>query len=528
MCAFFLGQSFAGQAGAAPGTAAAGPGLCALIHAVFCMALLFILSFFVFFQNICRSVTFMEQEHFLARAKPQAIARLQALAQHIADILPPHPIVVGLSGGADSSLLLLVARQLQEIHPGFAVRAVHCIHGLDADDPIWLAHCQKLCKRVGVPLTLKKLNIVYKNRESPEDSSRQERYRAMLEELHGAYLFLGHQRDDETESFFLALKRGSGPKGLSGMKEVTVDVRGTLVRPLLDLTKAQLEQLLAELGYDFVFDISNTYLKFERNFIRLKVLPLLRERFPSIDKAVTRTQKLCAQEHELAERLARPVFAERFSAHERSLTLDHTLLADEPLCLMVLRMFLLQYAEMPSELTLLEQARALMQGENGRNGAIRAGTSSQGTLWLRRFRDKLYVTYDYACYAGNTVVLQAGNTVQLGDFIYTLHRAKGAAEQSVSVPAVPEAVQQAEQVQLQFGTAGSVRLKPMGRDKSRELKKLYTEYNIPGWYRQALPIICTEQGEILGLATAFDTQPWGGQVTVYSCRDGRELSFRKG
>ena len=81
------------------------------------------------------------------------------------------------------------------------------------------------------------------------------------------------------------------------------DQRGTVVRPLLDLHKDEVEQILRLLGVPYVYDLSNSYLKFERNFVRLKVLPLLKERFPGVEGAILRSQKLCRYEHDLAQRL---------------------------------------------------------------------------------------------------------------------------------------------------------------------------------------------------------------------------------
>lgn len=231
------------------------------------------------------------------------------LANRIINTISPTKLVVGLSGGADSTLVLLVARRVQELNPDFSVLAVHCIHGLDADDPIWLTHCITLCNRVGVRLLTPKLNIVYGFGRSPEEVSRSERYNALIKNIKdGGVLLLGHQADDQVESFFLSLKRGSGPYGLSGMRYYLNDERGCIIRPLLELTKAQVIDVIESLGYSHVFDISNTYLKFERNFIRLKVLPLLRERFKGVDNAVLRSQKLCSYEHDLAERYTKEIF----------------------------------------------------------------------------------------------------------------------------------------------------------------------------------------------------------------------------
>ena len=145
----------------------------------------------------------------------KAWAILEEMAQKFSKIIPQKRLVVGLSGGADSTLVLLLAIEMRKLNPDYQVVAVHCIHGLDADDPIWLAHCTALCKRVQVDeFITPKLNIVYGNGLSPEAISREERYRALKENLKGGVLLIGHQADDEVENFLLALKRGSGPEGL--------------------------------------------------------------------------------------------------------------------------------------------------------------------------------------------------------------------------------------------------------------------------------------------------------------------------
>lgn len=210
---------------------------------------------------------------------------------------------VGMSGGADSTLVLVLACALREEY-GYQVQAVHCIHGLDPDDEIWLQHNRQLCNKLKVTLQTPVLRIVYGGGVSPEEVSRKERYRALLKltSQETDCLLLGHQADDQVENFMLALKRGSGPQGLSGMRVITEDERGTLVRPLLFLHKIEVEQILSDLGFTYVYDLSNGYLKFERNYMRLKVMQVLRERFAGIDKAILRSQRLCAIEHDLAQR----------------------------------------------------------------------------------------------------------------------------------------------------------------------------------------------------------------------------------
>ena len=102
---------------------------------------------------------------------------VEELSLKIINSISPTTLVVGLSGGADSTLALIVAKHITTINPLYKVKAVHCIHGLDADDPIWFEHCTKLCQKLEVPLVTPKLNIVYGNGRSPEEVSRAERYR---------------------------------------------------------------------------------------------------------------------------------------------------------------------------------------------------------------------------------------------------------------------------------------------------------------------------------------------------------------
>ncbi len=288
--------------------------------------------------------------------------------------LAPHHLVVGMSGGPDSTLALVIACELRQ-HLNLEVLAVHCIHGIDPDDEIWLEHCRALCALLQVPLHTPRLNIIYGAGRSPEEVSRAERYKALLASLSAHdCLVLGHQADDQVESLLLALKRGSGPQGLSGMQLLTCDQRGVLLRPLLDLHKVEIEQLLTLLEIPFVYDLSNSYLKFERNFMRRKVLPTLRSRFAGIDKSLLRTQKLCAYEHDLAQRFVTQQLAtvEKESAFPPFSCVDFASLdlSDRPYVFMLLRAWLQRMAPQVVEFTLIERCYELMVKDHDKNGYV--------------------------------------------------------------------------------------------------------------------------------------------------------------
>lgn len=303
-------------------------------------------------------------------------------------------IVVGLSGGADSTLALVLAQKMRELY-GYEVEAVHCIHKLDPDDDIWLLNNQKLCESLEIKLTTPELNIRYDLGFSPEEISRDERYRTLCGYLNDkSVLFMGHQADDMVESLILALKRGSGPQGLKGMQYLTLDKRGLIARPLLDLHKIEVEQILASLQVPTVFDLSNSYTKFERNFVRLRVLPLLRERFVGIDDAILRSQELLSIEHDLAERYISNTLPSFIKLDQR-LNLkyfDYSKLDlnDRSLSVMLLRAFFNEVLGETVEYAIVEALYDLMLSQNDANGKLTLLVGDQSYI-ATTFKQRAYI-----------------------------------------------------------------------------------------------------------------------------------------
>ena len=427
----------------------------------------------------------------------QVLTSLCALVHHSLGASDPSSfkLVVGLSGGADSALVLVLAARLHELY-GYQVQAVHCIHGLDPDDAIWLEHNQALCQLLGVSLTTPVLNIVYGGGVSPEDASRQERYRALLKVTHAsneAALLLGHQADDQIESFLLALKRGSGPVGLAGMQFIVRDQRGTVLRPLLDLHKDEVEQILRLLGVPYVYDLSNSYLKFERNFVRLKVLPLLKERFPGVEGAILRSQKLCRYEHDLAQRL---VTEQLLKLRKDRYTLDFAQLDlnDRALATILVRTFITEAIGASCEFNIVEQALELMAAGHDRNGLI----TLNGKWALSTFLHYLCVyeplsAHDEAQLTG-IHELKLGQVLELGPYRYELVPA--AEVQGRNCPAFGLA---GTSVYLDFDYARGQAIKLKGRAYSRPIKKLMIEAEIAPWRRAALPLVKDAAGQVLAL-----------------------------
>ncbi len=224
----------------------------------------------------------------------------------LAHFKPELPFAVALSGGADSTALLLACalRWPQQ------VRAVHVHHGLQAAADGFVSHCEKLCAQLQVPLAVERINAKHAPGESPEEAARRGRYLAIARALHTHWggtvrdLALAQHADDQVETMLLALSRGAGLPGLSAMPE-KMDRHGLVLhRPWLNATGADIRQWLRDSGVAWVEDPSNQELQFTRNRIRQRLLPALQESFPSFRQTFARSARHAAQAQQLLTALA--------------------------------------------------------------------------------------------------------------------------------------------------------------------------------------------------------------------------------
>jgi tRNA(Ile)-lysidine synthase len=231
----------------------------------------------------------------------------QWLFARLSQLLPDFPHVrlcVALSGGVDSSALLAALATPRHVHP--ALRAVHVDHGLHPNSRLWSAHCRALARRLNVPLQVLATKVGRVRGESLEALARTARY-ALLEGnlAAGEVLLTAHHQDDQLETVLLQLFRGSGVAGLSGMPELAPFGRGFLARPLLSCTRAQLEQWASSRDLEWVEDDTNADETLDRNYLRRRVLPLLRARWPGIGVSVGRSARHAAQAQRLLDEVAR-------------------------------------------------------------------------------------------------------------------------------------------------------------------------------------------------------------------------------
>jgi tRNA(Ile)-lysidine synthase len=186
-----------------------------------------------------------------------------ALLRALPFTAPDAPVLVGLSGGLDSTVLLhrLAADPAMRAR---GLRAIHVDHGLQAASAGWAAACVVTCEALGIDCVVRRVDVVDTG-HGPEAAARDARRSAFADALRdGEWLALAHHRDDQAETLLLRLLRGSGVDGLGAMRATVPFARGTLWRPLLPFARAQLHAAATAAGLAWHEDASNLDARFDR------------------------------------------------------------------------------------------------------------------------------------------------------------------------------------------------------------------------------------------------------------------------
>jgi len=186
------------------------------------------------------------------------------------------------------------------------VRAVHVNHGLHPNAPRWSEHCRGLARQLEVPLEVVAIKVARPAGESLEAAARDARYAELRRMLQaGEFLLTAHHEDDQLETVLLQLFRGSGLPGIAAMPEIAPFASGWLARPLLSRSRTELEQWVRAEELSWVDDDTNADESLDRNYLRRRVLPLIRERWKGVGSAVARSARHAAEAQRLLDKVAR-------------------------------------------------------------------------------------------------------------------------------------------------------------------------------------------------------------------------------
>ncbi|WP_152225006.1 tRNA lysidine(34) synthetase TilS [Pseudomonas sp. SCB32] len=228
---------------------------------------------------------------------------------------------VALSGGLDSTVLLHLLVQLarREVLP--PISAIHVHHGLQTVADAWPEHCQRFCDALGVPLRVERVRV--DGWASLERAAREARYGAFTAILgEGECLLTGQHRDDQAETVLFRLFRGAGVRGLAGMPACRSLGSGLLLRPLLGISRDELERYARSHGLSWVEDPSNASDDFDRNYLRNQLLPFIAWRWPAAGETIVRSAGHLAEADGLLTELAQAdLMAADQQAHYREMPL---------------------------------------------------------------------------------------------------------------------------------------------------------------------------------------------------------------
>jgi tRNA(Ile)-lysidine synthase len=390
-------------------------------------------------------------------------------------------VVVALSGGLDSSVLLYLLASLRTQGLRAPLCALHVQHGLQDEAEAWLEHCRAECAALGVPLIHEHLHLGAAGLSS-EDAARAGRYEAFAKHLPaGGVLLQAHHRQDQLETVLFRFLRGTGVRGLAGMPRERRFAQGWLLRPLLEVSRPALERYAQEHHLRWIEDPSNREAHYTRNFLRQRILPLLRERWQALDHQILESARRSAEAAELLDALAQTDLLAVQGPHPAMLRLAALSALSPARRNNLLRHWYRGVAGMGApqlSSSLLDALQHdLLDAAPDASPELRWG--EQGGEWsLRRHGAHLHLVSPLPMLP-ERMTLVAGEPLELpaplGRLVWREKQGDGLA------------LRKGDTLELRFRCGGE-RIKPVGRP-TRELKKLLQELHIEPWLRDYVPLV---------------------------------------
>lgn len=402
--------------------------------------------------------------------KPDA-AQLLTILQRLPAFSSIKTWVLAYSGGVDSRVLLHLLSQLD-----LPVHAVYVDHGLQAASKNWAEHCRQTCASLNISFTVIEVNAHPQRGESPEAAARRARYQALSSLVEKNHCVLTAQHaDDQAETFLLQLMRGAGAAGLSAMPFAQTFHQGWLLRPLLEFSRQNILEIAQAENLAWVDDPSNKNERFDRNYLRQKILPALTARWPQSVRTLAGAAQQQAENQMLLEVLA----AQDLQQNDVGSTLPvgNILTLDESRQRNALRYWLAQNdVRMPSR-AIMQQI--ISQILNGREDA--AAHVRWDDVELHYYHKQLYLEKQTEHDATQVLSWDGKHPLLMA----SLH--KELILQPVKNAGLkPEIGRQMLSVRFR---QGGEKIRPAGRQHTHTLKNLFQQQDIPPWRRERIPLL---------------------------------------
>lgn len=437
--------------------------------------------------------------------------------------------LLSYSGGIDSTVLLDILTTLRNINNAnfdlmqypLTLRVAHVHHSLHRHADMWVDHCQQQCTIRNVPfqvIYIKNFCHMYHQPQcNIEAAARYLRYNKLYDLLNiKEVLVTAHHMNDQVETFFLALKRGSGPHGLSGMNiDTNYHQKYRILRPLLKSSRVQLEKHAVNNKLHWIEDDTNNNTAFDRNFFRVKILPVLYDRWPSFGKVVTRTAELCKNQENLLNELLLESLNQLMDVEDNSLCFVPLLKFSVIKRQALLRLWISNFSvNMPSYQFIQRIWKEVVLSKCDATPILRLDQ-----YLCRRFRKKLYIIPISMMIPLNTIILHwinlydaiilpynlgllifqsliydkkflenklmsSAHITSISNIFFNFFNKFG----KVLTSCIVRSPRCDEKISIHFGSVDGL-LYIVNRHRGRKLKKIWQELGIPPWLRSRIPLL---------------------------------------
>ncbi len=392
-------------------------------------------------------------------------------------LVEERPLCVAYSGGVDSHVLLHLLATTR--HPQLpSIRALHIDHGLHADSAVWSQHCEAVAAELGIDVETIRVNVDKIDELGLEAAAREARYHAFRYDLaEDEVLITAQHQQDQAETLMLQLLRGAGPGGLSAMGPESRLDGLTIVRPLLTVSQQDILDYAALHQLEWIDDPSNDDLSLSRNYLRHEVWPLLTQRWPALNKTLSRSAEHCREAMTLMQDLARLDVEKVCTGDSRRLSLSALMALPEPRQRNVLR-YAIELARLPMPSTAILQ-RIIDELCTAADDKMPLVTWPGAEV--RRYRDEIHLD------AAQTDSVDLGELKLHGTGDVRLADGRLLKWQLMSGAGLKQHVAKGELL-LRFREGGE-RIRLQGHSQHKSLKQLFQEWGVPPWQRQEIPLL---------------------------------------
>ncbi|UAJ66167.1 tRNA lysidine(34) synthetase TilS [Candidatus Schneideria nysicola] len=433
-----------------------------------------------------------------------------------------NQFLLAYSGGLDSTVLLDILSKIK-IKNFFQLRAVYINHKINPSSDDWSLHCKEQCEYRDIPFKNISINIKQNMTKNIDEAIlRSARYNALSSDLQlREVLLTAHHQNDQAETLMLALKRGSGPTGLSAMATNNQLYKHRILRPLLYCKKKDIIKYAKQFKLKWINDDSNMNTRFDRNFLRLNIFPLLENRWPNFITTVSRSAQLCREQEELLDEL----LAETLTTLTKngSLYIQPLYTMSVPRRKYILRHWIAKYGNIfPSSKQLEILWKEVILSRCDAKPVISLG-SKKIKKEIRRFRNYLYLLStknkisqqliswnNKSCYCFLPDNIGILFHMPINNFESIQPKEKKSIFPLCSdspLESIVRAPKINENIFIRFGTVQGL-LKIFGRKHRCYLKKIWKEFNIPPWERPRIPLLFYNNSFIaaIGIFTINDEE----------------------